>query len=383
MKLNLKEIEKRLAQIAIDAEVETADLDALQAEAAELQEQRKQIMDKAEQRKATLQAAAFEGSKVEQMPQVENNTKETPIRDTQEYRDAWLKQLQGAPLSDIEQRSINAAGAAGAIPTITADKIIDKLHQIAPILGAVELLRIAGNVTFGVEGSNDAADLHTENGEITPATDTVVPVTLGGYEVVKALRISATVKTMAISDFENWLVRNLSERIAQLIEKYLVLGTGTNQPQGVDYARTWTDDVSAIQFSAAAPTYKELCDLVGLLGAGYFRNAHWLMNHNTFWTKVQSIRDDGKYPIAQKDGDTWRVMGVPVLLSDYVPNGDFFLGDFKKIVANLSQDITVESSPHSAFTYNAVDYRGVAIFDSKVALGEAFVKGANNLAAGA
>ena len=51
-----------------------------------------------------------------------------------------------------------------------------------------------------------------------------------------------------------------------------------------------------------------------------------------------------------------------------------YLGDFKKIIANLAQDITVESNASSGFTANAIDFLGCAIFDSKVALGEAFVK---------
>jgi len=70
----------------------------------------------------------------------------------------------------------------------------------------------------------------------------------------------------------------------------------------------------------------------------------------------------------------WRIMGYAVMLSDSANDHEAYFGDFKKIVGNLAQDINVASSMHSGFNANAVDYRGTAIYDSKVALGEAFVK---------
>ena len=51
----------------------------------------------------------------------------------------------------------------------------------------------------------------------------------------------------------------------------------------------------------------------------------------------------------------------------------------KRIVGNLAEDMRVDSSKDSGFAYNAIDYRGTCIFDSKVAIGEAFVKIAASL----
>lgn len=83
----------------------------------------------------------------------------------------------------------------------------------------------------------------------------------------------------------------------------------------------------------------------------------------------------GKAPIGKDDNGTYRILGFPVLFSDAVVDDIMYLGDFKQVVENLSQDIKVESSEASGFKYNAIDYRGVAIFDCAIADGRAILKG--------
>lgn len=99
------------------------------------------------------------------------------------------------------------------------------------------------------------------------------------------------------------------------------------------------------------------------------------MSKKTLWANVMPIRDDGKAPIVKEDGKGGYIIhGYPVILSDKVASGVIFLGDYKKIVANLAQEISVAYSEHSGFTHNAIDYLGTCMFDSDVAISEAFVK---------
>jgi HK97 family phage major capsid protein len=379
----LKDIETRMAAIAIELEADGADVEKLIAEVKSLKEERKGITDQAEKRSNLIkEIAEGAGTPIVGVLPVEERKIETMGIDSKEYRSAFLRKLQGHELTDIEKRSIAATNVSGAIPTQTSDMIMTKLRQVAPLLGEVTLLNVAGNVTFAVEGTNNAAALHTENAGQSAQADTLVSVSLGGFEITKLVRISQTVRTMSINSFESWLSDLIAENIAVKIEAYIILGTGSSQPKGVDYARTWTDTSTAVQWAAASPTYAEITEQVGLLSGGYYRGAKWLMNHKTFWTNIQAIRDDSKAPIVKEMGDKYYILGKEVLFSDYVNDGDVFLGDFKKIVANLAQDIVVKSSEHSGFTYNAIDYLGAAIFDCDIAIPEAFVKGAAALTAG-
>lgn len=354
-------------------EIQT-ELDKLEAEETELRS-KKEMAEKIEMLPETR--------KIEKPMEVDNmdTTFETRMNNiaTQEYRDIWLKRMLGKPMNEVEQRSIAATDVAGTIPEMTSDRIFNKIREIAPLLNEVTLLQVAGNVQFAVEGVNNAAGLHTENAELTAQEDTLVTVKLGGFEIAKLVRISQTVKTMSINAFEAWLVELLAENIATAIENLLINGTGSSQPKGVEYAGTWVDDTNAVDWNAASPTYAELTKTMGLLKGGYARKAKWLMNHKTFWTNVQAIRDDGKAPIVKEMNGKYYILGKEVLFSDYVNDSVIYLGDFKKMVANLSQGMTVAASEHSGFVHNAVDYRGTAIFDCTVAVGEAFVKSAASL----
>ena len=381
--MNLEQVTARLAEL--DEEVRAAnkveDIESATEEKTNLLERKAELEDLEARKQNALNITAgnVNTKTIETRKDVKDMNNNIITVESPEYRNAFLKKLMGKNLDETEQRSIAAVNVAGAIPTETYNQIISKIKQTAPLLDEVTLLNVAGNVNFAVEGTNNAAALHTENGESTPKADTLVTVSLAGYEIVKIVRISATVQNMTIGSFESWLVEQLAEAVARVIENYMINGTGDNQPKGIN-AITYVANTNGVQFATAnKPTYAELCKIVSLLPGGYARNAKWLINHKTFWGNVQAIRDDGKAPIVANDNGTYRIMGFPVLFSDYVADGSMYLGDFKKVVANLSQDIKVDKSTESGFIYNAVDYRGTATFDCDIAVDEAFVKGANSI----
>ncbi len=363
-------INTRKAEIRsqVEANAEGIDLDALTTELKNLDTEFSGI----EERMKFVDGITVTKPDEKEINNMENNY----TIESKEYRSAWLKTLQGAKLNEIEQRAFTSAtnSGAAAIPTQTADQILTKVQQVAPLLSEITLLQVAGNVNFASEGVRDAASIHSENTEVTPAADAIVTVSLGGYEFIKVIRISKTVSTMAINAFESWLVQILSEDIGRKIESYIINGTGVSQPTGVEKANTWGVTNSVSVTLAGSLTYANITTLIGLLKGGYDYNAKFLMSKKTLYADFMPLKDDSKYPVVTREGVNYLIMGFPVLLSDNVAEHDAYFGDFKKIVGNLSQDITVESNANSGFTANAIDFRGTALFDCKPAIGEAFVK---------
>ena len=388
----IEEIEARLA--AIENEINTRaveltaeELTAFNTEVDALKAERAAITAAAEQR-TNLLASIAEGRTttpavvVRSFTEGGNNNMPVNVRDTAVYRSAFLKRLMGLPLSEAEQRDMtSAANSVGVvIPTATQNEIIKKIKETAPLMDEITMLHVAGNVTFAVEGTvADVTGVHTEGAAITASDDTLVSIHLAGYEIVKLVRISETVRTMSVNAFEAWLVEMLSEKIALAIEHFLVKGTGTNQPKGVD-ALTYVDGTNGVDYAATKPTAAEIAELISYLPSRHARKAKFLMHRSTLWTDIAPIRDDAKAPILRGDGaDGYSIYGYPVMFSDEVDAGDVFFGNFKMIVGNLSQEINVKASEHSGFTYNAIDYRGTAIFDSDIADEGAFVKAAATL----
>lgn len=378
--MRIKEIEARLAAIKQEieqrgAEMTAAEIDALEQETSQLTEERAGLIAAAEKRSGILNTIAQGAGVVSRSFTQQTVTEENddPVA-SPEYRSAWLKQLRRLPLSDAEKRAYSNAAGTGAevIPTQTANEIISKIKTLAPMLNEVTLLHVKGAVKFAVEGTNNAAAIHTENAAITAAADTFTTVTLTGYEIIKLVQISDTVMTMSIAAFESWIVNMLAEAIARKIEDLLINGTGTNQPRGINGANTWGATNSVTVGASASLTDANVQALIGLLNAGYDRNAKFAMSKKTLFTDFMPLQNNSKNHIVTMQGNAYFVYGYPVLLSDYVADHEAFLGDFKKVCANLAENIGVKNAYD--INTNSYKYSGIAIFDCQPAIGEAIVK---------
>lgn len=375
----LKEIETRLAAIAQEVETDGADLDALEAEARSLKEARQQLLDAAEKRNKILATVAgMSGTPAVETPKPETRSLDNMTRDdviaSPEYRSAFVKHMLGRDMSEVEKRAwtSGASSAGPAIPTELANDIMKKAHQVAPLLGEITLLHIPGGVTYAVEGTTADAAEHTENASQTAASDTLVKVTLTGYEVTKYIQVSKTVKRMTIPAFESFLVSTLGEALARLLVKRIISGSGSSQATGIDKANTWDATNSVTVAKAASLTSQNVLDLIGLLPGGYDHNAKFLMSKKTLFSDFLPLQDKAKNDLVVLQNGVYHIQGYPVLLDDSMTLHEAFLGDLTKYIGNLSEEINVTSD--FDLKTNSYEYLGAAMFDGKPALGEAFVK---------
>ena len=378
--MRIKEIEARLAAIKKEIEergdaMKAEEIDALEKETKELTEERAGLIAAAEKRNGILDNIAKGAGIVSRtFEQKQDNADPDDPFGTPEYRSAWLKNLRRLPLTDAEKRAYANASGTGAevVPTQTANEIISKVKKLAPMLNEVTLLHVKGAVKFAVEGTNNDAAIHKENAAITAAADTLTTVTLTGYEIIKLVQISDTVMTMSIAAFESWIVDMLAEAIARKVEDFFINGTGSSQPKGIDKANTWGAENSVTVTRDGPLTAANVQTLIGLLNAGYDRNAKFAMSKKTLFTDFMPLQDNSKNHIVTVQGNNYFVYGYPVLLSDYVKEHEAFLGDFKKVCANLAENINVKNAYD--IDTNSYKYSGIAIFDCTPAIGEAFVK---------
>ena len=377
----LKEIEERKLEIRSilesDQKLEKDELDKLEAELRDLESEKKDI----EKRRAIaegIQAGTVQTRNIGNF--TNNNVPEQrsieEIISTPEYRSAFLKKLLGRSLTEAEERvytlAPNTAGAA--VPTQTYNKIFDQMTKIAPMLSNITLLRVPGNLRLAVQGVRNPAQAHQELAAVNPAADTLVSVSLTGYEFIKVLRISATIRAMAIDAFEDWLARTLGEDLAVAIDNEII--NGPTVSGDIASAQVWNAGTNYVQYQNNI-SYEDICNCIAMLPSAFDANAKWLMNKSTFYQQIMQITDTNGNLIAIQslaDGGAWRIMGYPVLIDDNVDAGVVYFGDFTKVVGNLSQDIRVESSAESGFLNNAIDFRGTAIFDCNIAQPTAITK---------
>lgn len=380
----MKEILKRLAEIAarkaeIRNSINTADtttLDGYETELRTLESEQQQL----ERRKKMLESINSGDVGASQSPISNPLVRNVATSEDVNYRTAFFKGLQGKALTPDETRALSSASTPGVLPTTTTEEIIKKMHDISPLIGEITMLHIPGNVTFNVENAFSEGIEHTENALADESDDNLIPVSLAGFEVIKILKISETVRKMSINSFEQWVVENVADGVTARIENRIVNGTGIGMAKGIEKANTWTDDTNAVAWAGSSLAVADLDNAIALLNSGYFNRAKFLMSSKTFFKYVNKLRDDAKAPIVagnKKDGFT--VNGFDVVFSAKATYGTIYLADLKMYVGNLSDDVQVAVSEHSAFTSNSVIYRGTAIFDGKPAIGDAFIKIAASL----
>ena len=383
----MKEIIKRMVEIRnrkveLRGVLETdtkADLDAIEKELRELDEEYTNL----EKRKSFIEGIGTGAIPAVEIPNPIAARAEDTFDQDKEYRSAWLKSLMGKPLTETEQRAYSTASGSAlpAIPESTANEIIKKMYEVAPILQKCKIFHVPGNFKFAVEGTNSDAALHTENASITAAADSLGSVSLTGYEIVKLVKASRATANMTISAFESYIVEIIAEAIARKIENYIFVGTGSNQPGGVAQggkgtSGAYTAGTDMVEVAAAtAVAESDITTLYGMLASGYERNAVWTMSKATFFAYFYALMNKSKNNLIEFANGKYYIMGCEVYFTGSLTKGVAYLGDFAYIVGNYSQDITVVKSEHSGLATNSIDYLGSCVFDSKAIAGlGAFVK---------
>lgn len=371
------EIEQRLAAIRTEMDAPDADLDALNTETDNLIAERKTLLDKAEQRRQLLGKIA--GGEVgrearrfplaEPAPEQREYTYESP-----EYRTAWLHTLMRCDLTEAEQRAWSTAtsSAGPAIPTQTANQILEKVTQYAPLLGQITLLRVPGNVTFAVEGDEPDAAYHTENAAITATETGLTEITLSAYEIVKLVQISKSVQKMAIDAFESWLTDMIAKKLAKQISATILTGSGSSQGKGIDKANTWGATNSVTVAKGGTLTTQNVLDLIALLPGGYDAGASFLMSKKTLFTDFMPLQDKSKNDLVRIEGGSYYIYGYPVMLDERVADHEAYLANLSTVIGNMPEDVTITSD--FDLTKNAFLFLGSAMFDCEPSRADAVRK---------
>ena len=360
----LAQIEARLAAIPAELEQEGADLDALKNEVTDLKAERKRITEAAEKRRQILsEIGAGAGRTVRTFDKSEPQQR-TFTPDREEYRTAWLKNLQGKPL-DAEERA--AVTATAAIPTQTMDRIVATM-DLAPMIAAVDVTYIPGNVSWPVEKTaNDAAWVEMATAA-TDSADALDAVSLGAYKLIKTLEITADVQAMAIPAFESWLVNRLANKLSVTLNKSIFSGTGSNQATGllksgeITNTGTWT---------AGGMTYADLLAILAALPTKYHPNATLVTTRQVFFGQILGMVTDGGDKVVVADAQSpakFNVLGYPVIVDDNCAADTVLFGDFKEAYKlNFAQSPTVESDRSVGFRSGSTVYRVMALVDGKPA----------------
>ena len=347
---------EELEERANELEAIKAELEARAAAAAKAEEERQHV---AESREAVIKEFKMEDKKMENRFEV----------NSPEFREAFLKNLQGKDLT-AEERS--AVTATAAIPTQTMNQIVGAL-ELNPLLAAVDLTQIPGYVTYPAEDTINEAAWVAMGTAAEDAADTLAAVQLGAYKLIKTVEITADVEAMSIDAFESWLVARLANKIEKALDAGILTGTGTTQATGIVTTKSTADGT----FKRAGIKWGDICTIMGALPGEYHPNASFCMNPSLFFGKVLGMTDTAGQRVVVNEPQANRkfnILGYPAILDGNCPADDILFGDFKAYKLNLAKGIEVKKSEEAAFRTGSAVYRAMTLADGKLANSNAIVR---------
>ena len=366
--MNLKDVEERLNAIREEIENDDADIDALETEVRNLNVRKEELHTMETRRKEKIMEIRSGMGEVIRTFEEEKKLNRTFAPDTIEYRDAYLKNLQGKTLNAEERAAVSATAA---IPTETMNMIIGRLEMV-PLLSAVDMTYIPGNVTYPVEGTVNDASWVAMGTAATDSADTITSISLSAYKLIKTIEITADVAAMAISAFQNWLVSRLSNKIQFAIDKAILTGTGSNQATGILKSGEVTNTGT---YTKTAMKYGDLMKIIAALPTKYLPGASFIMPRAVFYGEVLGLEDTTGNRVVVADAQApakFNILGYPVIVDDNCSADTVIFGDLKEYKFNCSKSVEVKSYYSVAFRTGSTLYRAMCLAYGKIADKNAF-----------
>ena len=369
--MNVEQLEARQAEIA-GMDTESAATEELEARASELEaikaelEAREQAAKEAEETRQEVAESRLDP--VIKEFKTEERTMNYEVN-SPEYREAFLKNLQGKELTAEERAAVTATAA---IPTVTMNEIVHRL-ELNPLIAAVDVTNIPGYVTYPVEGTVADADWVAMGTAAEDKADTLTSITLGAYKLIKTVEITADVEAMGVDAFEAWLVARLANKIEKAIDAGIINGLGTTQATGILTVKTEAD----CTFTRAGIKWTQLAAIPGELGGQYLNGASFVMNPALFFGKVLGMADSAGNRVAVLDPQgpaKYNVLGFPCILDGNITTADILFGDLKAYKFNFAKAVEVKKSEEAAFRTGSSVYRAMCLADGNLADVNAIVR---------
>nr|UVY63831.1 MAG: capsid family protein [Bacteriophage sp.] len=316
------------------------------------------------------------------------------VFESTEYRNAFFKTMLGQKLTVEEERTFKRAmeivdtekradsfstttNSAAILPTHTLNEIIKKARTMGGLISHCRSFNIPSNIVVPIGTPSTKAKWHTEGEKVDSEnpSEGIAKVSFGAYEIIKIFSISASSKKMSISAFESYIIEELTNCVMECIADSLVNGTGEGQGTGIATGITW-NGANSFTFTDKV-AYTDLTQMLAKLKRGYSAGAKWAMNNATLYNSIYGIVDTTGRPIFiadPKNENIGYILGKPVVIDDNIPDDTIFLGNFNYLGYNIPEGIVVETSRESSFKYGVIDYRALAIADTKPLVAEAFLK---------
>lgn len=320
----------------------------------------------------------------------------TGKRASEEYRDAFNRVLRDgkSSISVEEYRALQAdsptAGGYLVAPVQFVDALIQAVDNETFIRMKATKFRVESAAALGAPSLDADPDDADWTAEIrTGNEDTAMSFgarELHPHPLAKRIKISNKLLRSSMQPVEALVIARLAYKFGITQEKAHLLGTGAGQPLGLFTASAMGISTArdvATDNTTTAFTMDGLINAKYALKSQYQRNAQWLFHRDgvKMAAKLKNVVD-GTYlwEPSKKVGEPDMLLGLPVNMSEYVPNtfttGLYvgLIGDFSKYWIADAMDMQVQTLKELYAETNQTGYIGRLESDGMPVLEEAFAR---------
>lgn len=310
----------------------------------------------------TIAAAETEMQKREM--KVEERTEEQTDEEAEER--AFEAYVRG--IATGETRALSAGENGDIIPTRIANRIIEEVKVLSPILTLADVYYTGGNLVFPVyketTDKSISAAYVAEFTELTENTGTFDTVELKGFIAGVLAKVSKSLIRNTDFDINGFVIRKVAEAISIFLNKELIVGT-SGKMEGIV---STTNTVEG----GAELTADGLIDLQVKIPEVYQRNAVFIMHPKT-WAQVRKLKDSNKQYLVGglstlEEGKGYQLLGKRVLLDENMPvTGKVVIyGDMKGLAVKFANRLEMTILREKYATQYAVGACAYVEADSKI-----------------
>lgn len=288
----------------------------------------------------------------------------------------YIKQESGIAAPELRsgEQNITMSNNGAVIPTSIANRIINTVKEMCPILAGATMFAVKGTLKVPVWGNantthNITVGYQDEFTDITADAGAFSSVDLTGYLAGALTLIGKSVINNSEINVLDFIVNEMSRQIALFIEKELLVGTN-NKATG---ALSTTTTLKA--GSTSAISADNLIELQAKLATPFQDGACWTMAPATF-TSIKKLKDaSGQYLLQTApnmvNGYPYMLLGKPVYLSDNMPSiasaaKAVLYGNYAGLGVNMRQNIEMQVLNEKYATQHAVGLVAWFEFDAKI-----------------
>lgn len=274
---------------------------------------------------------------------MENETPKTPEEKEEERS---IEELEARSFETLirENRAdanMTKADNGAVIPTTIANRIIERVKQIAPIYALATKFNVKGKLTFPVGKDSITTAYGTEFTALTSTKVGFDSLELDGHLVGALSKISNSLINNAQFDIVSYVVNKVAESIAIFLENELI--NGTTKINGV-LDTTNNTNVAKFDTTADLPTTDELIAMQVEIPQQNQADCMWLVSNKTL-VALRQLKDDNNRYLLQDDitnGFGYTLLGKPVMVSDNMKDTNVVYGDFSALYVNVHEDVAIQ-----------------------------------------